>query len=405
MHQPDDGTAGTYAATDAVFTVGQVAVYLKEYLDANPLLGSLTVIGEVSNYRLPGSGHHYFTLRDADSALRCVMFRSGRGGEFLADGALVLAHGRVSLYPQRGDLQLYVDRVQPEGLGALQQAFEELKRKLAAEGLFDLARKRVCPEYPQRIAVITSPTGSVLQDILNVLRRRYPLAEVVVVPTPVQGDTAAPGIAGAFSAINEAADIDVAILARGGGSLEDLWPFNEEMVARAIFASKVPVISAVGHETDITIADLVADVRAPTPSAAAEIVAPDRLDLAQRVHGGVQDMEMALERMIRDARFGLEQAVDRLSSRAPETRAPRDRVEDMLARARLAAARLLESKSASVRTLEASLRALGPHQILDRGYAIVRKKDGPVLTSITDVTPGDMISVTLVDGSVDAETV
>lgn len=392
------------APGEAVFTVSQANAYLKEALDSDPVLASITISGEVSGYRRPASGHHYFALRDADATLRCVMFQPGRGGNFLVEGAQVLARGRVSLYPARGEVQLYAAAIRPAGLGALQQAFEELKRRLEAEGLFAQGRKRPLPEFPRRIAVITSPTGAALQDILNILGRRYPVAEVVVVPTPVQGGAAAAGIASAFAAVNAEDGLDVAILTRGGGSLEDLWPFNDEAVARAIFRCRIPVISAVGHETDFTIADFVADVRAPTPSAAAEIVAPDRVELARQVAADARALGAAVAGMVRDARSSLELAQDRLAGRLPDTQAPRARVEDLLRSALLAAERLVEAKASGLRTATTALNALGPGQILRRGYAIVRLKDGPVLTRAADARPGDTLSVTLSSGSIEAET-
>lgn len=251
------------SSRQTAYTVSAVAEYLKASLESDPRLADLMVVGEVSGYRNPSSGHHYFALRDEQSVLRCVMFRGGRGGQFLSDGSQVICHGRISIYTARGDLQYYVDQVEPDGVGALQKAFEEMRKRLESEGLFESGRKRQLPAMPARIAVITSPTGAVIQDILNVLTRRYPLAEVILIPTAVQGEKAAPEIVRAFQALNALDDIDVAIVARGGGSLEDLWSFNEETVARAIFASNVPVISAIGHETDTTIADLVADVCAP----------------------------------------------------------------------------------------------------------------------------------------------
>jgi len=392
-------------AASAVYSVGQLTTYLKETLDANPALSDIWVTGEVSNHRRAGSGHNYFSLRDSEGVVRCVMFRPGRGGEFLADGAQVLAHGRISFYTARGDLQFYVNLVKPEGLGALQQAFEELKRRLDSEGLFEPSRKRPLPAFPNRIAVVTSPDAAALQDILNVLGRRYPLAEVLVAPTQVQGDAAAPGIASALAAVGETPGIDVAIVTRGGGSLEDLWPFNEEMVARAIFSCPVPVISAVGHETDVTIADLVADVRAPTPSAAAEIVAPDRADLLARAAGHADVIAETVRRLLGERRVGLELAVDRLGERAPDTRAHRERIDGLLRTARLALGKVLETYRVRAGALEAELRALGPAQILGRGYAIVRKgPDGPVLASAAETTPGDLLDITLANGRVEAET-
>ncbi len=404
LPSPDGrGDFGT-APGEAVFTVSQANAYLKEALDSDPVLSDISVSGEISGYRRPGSGHHYFALRDASATLRCVMFHPGRGANYLDDGAQVLARGRISLYPARGEVQLYVQSVRPVGQGALQQAFEELKRRLDAEGLFDPARKRPLPQFPQRVAVITSPTGAVLQDILNVLRRRYPLVEVVLVPTVVQGETAAVGIASAFAAVNAEPGLDVAILARGGGSLEDLWPFNEEAVARAVFACRIPVISAIGHETDFTIADFVADVRAPTPSAAAEIVAPDRVDLARQVASDARSLGDGLEGLVRDARSSLELARDRLNSRLPDTETPRRRIEDLLRSAKVSAARVMDARRAALHTQMTALNALGPSQILERGYAIVRIKDGPVLRRAKDAQPGDTLNVMLAEGYVEAET-
>ena len=395
----------TLTASGAVYTVGQLTAYLKQMLEATPALSDIWVTGEVSNHRLAGSGHNYFSLRDAEGVVRCVMFRPGRGGEFLADGAQVLVHGRISFYTARGDLQFYANLVKPEGLGALQQAFEELKLRLEAEGLFEPGRKRPLPAFPRRIAIVTSPDAAALQDILNVLGRRYPLVEVLVAHTQVQGDAAAPGIVSALAAVARAPDIDVAIVTRGGGSLEDLWPFNEEMVARAIFACPVPVISAVGHETDFTIADLVADARAPTPSAAAEIVTPDRADLLWRTAAYAEAIAGTVRSLLGQRRLGVDMAVDRLGERAPDTRAHRERIDGLLRSAKLALSKVLETYRVRAGALEAELRALGPAQVLGRGYAIVRKgPDGPVLASAADTAPGDPLDITLADGRVEAET-
>ena len=313
--EESDQAAGS---SQTAYTVSAVAEYLKASLESDPRLADLMVVGEVSGYRNPSSGHHYFALRDEQSVLRCVMFRGGRGGQFLSDGSQVICHGRISIYTARGDLQYYVDQVEPDGVGALQKAFEEMRKRLESEGLFESGRKRQLPAMPARIAVITSPTGAVIQDILNVLTRRYPLAEVILIPTAVQGEKAAPEIVRAFQALNALDDIDVAIVARGGGSLEDLWSFNEETVARAIFASNVPVISAIGHETDTTIADLVADVCAPTPSAAAEIVAPATADLAGEVAGYAARIDEIVRRRVADSRSHFELAVDRMNLRVPD---------------------------------------------------------------------------------------
>ena len=383
------------------YTVSAVSDYLKASLESDPRLADLTVIGEVSGYRNPSSGHHYFALRDEQSVIRCVMFRSGRGGQFLADGIQVICHGRISIYTARGDLQYYVNSVEPDGVGALQQAYEKMRKRLEAEGLFELDRKRALPEFPSRIAVITSPTGAVIQDILNVLTRRYPLAEIILIPTSVQGDKAALEIVQAFEALNTMNDVDVAIVARGGGSLEDLWAFNEEIVARAMFASNVPVISAIGHETDTTIADFVADRRAPTPSAAAEIVAPDIRDLGGYVMGYAARIDKVIGRTVRDSRSQFEMGVDRMSLRVPDTTAPRQRIDELLKRVRLAGQHLVESSRQRLETVEASLNALGPAKILGRGYTITRLADGSAATSAGQFTIGDRLSVMFSDGTLE----
>ena len=398
---------GNYDSSDeqsgqkTAYTVSAVADYLKASLESDPRLADLTVVGEVSGYRNPSSGHHYFALRDEQSVIRCVMFRFGRGGQFLADGNQVICRGRISIYTARGDLQYYVDQVEPDGVGALQQAYEEMRKRLESEGLFKLDRKRTFPELPSRIAVITSPTGAVIQDIINVITRRYPLAEIILIPTSVQGDKAAPEIVQAFKALNAMDDIDVAIVARGGGSLEDLWAFNEEIVARAIFACNVPVISAIGHETDTTIADFVADRRAPTPSAAAEIVAPDVRDLGAYVSGFTSRIDEIISRNMRDSRTRFEMAIDRMNLRAPDTQFPRQRVDDLLARARLAGQHLVESSRQRLETVEASLNALGPAKILGRGYTITRIANGNAATSAKQFSAGDKLGVTFADGSVE----
>ena len=391
--------------THTSYTVSQVAAYLKGLLEADPSLSDLWVRGEVSNHVRAGSGHHYFTLRDAEGAMRCVQFRPARGAEFLQDGAEVLAHGRVSIYTVRGDLQFYVDMVKPEGVGALQQAFEALRRQLDSEGLFGVARKRELPPFPKRIGVVTSPTGAVIQDIKNVLQRRYPLAELVLAATAVQGDAAVPGIVEAIGALNVDPGIDVIIVARGGGSLEDLWAFNEEIVARAIFGSDIPIVSGVGHETDVTIADLVADVRAPTPSAAAEIVVPDRSELAATVAGFANRLSDRASRQTTDHRMRLEQALDRLAFLAPETQHARRRVDELLKSVGQALGQSLVIHRERLRSLELQLSALDPSAILSRGYAVVRGEDGSIVSSVTNLAQGDSFEIALTDGEVSAEAI
>ena len=281
-----------------IYSVSQLSSYTKQTLERDAVLQDLWVSGEVANLARPGSGHSYFSIRDGKATMRCVMFRNSRGMNYLDNGAAIILHGRVSIYEQRGDLQIIADIAQPEGVGELQLRLEQLKLQLEQQGLFDQSRKRTLPRFPTKIAVVTSPTGSVWHDIQNVVRRRYPLVELAIAPAPVQGEDAAPMLVDAIESAGDEPDVDVIIVARGGGSLEDLWAFNEEAVARAIFACPLPVVSAVGHETDYTIADMVADLRAPTPSAAAELVVPDRAELMAFAVAGAQSMDAAISRQL-----------------------------------------------------------------------------------------------------------
>ena len=388
-----------------IYSVGQVTRYLKESLEADPVLGDLWVRGEVSNLFNSAAGHYYFTLKDAAGQLKCVMFRPATGGENLSNGGAVITHGRVSLYEVRGDLQLYVDMVQPEGLGERHLELERLKARLEAEGLFHPSRKRPLPEFPRRIGVVTSPFGSVWHDIQNVIARRYPLAELALAPSPVQGEGAAAAIAEALETVDREEDVDVVIVARGGGSLEELWPFNEEVVARAIYASRAPVVSAVGHETDHTIADLVADARAPTPSAAAEMVAPDRDELRERVRTQVNALSMRLSNALDASVRDVEQSVWRLRRSAPDATTWRQRLDDLSTASSRSLRAYLEVRGVRVRGLESRLSSLSPANVLSRGYAMVRLQDtGETVMSVAQVTDGDDIEVRVGDGAFAART-
>ena len=379
----------------AVYSVSLITAYLRERLEYDPVLQDVWVSGEVANLRRSGTGHSYFTLRDDTGSLRCVLFLSYGGSERLASGAAVIAHGRISIYERSGDLQLIVDLVQPEGVGELQLRLEELKVKLEREGLFERSRKRPLPPFPRRVAVVTSPTGAVWQDIQNVVGRRYPLVELVMAPTPVQGEDAAPGIVEALRAVGEA-DVDVVIVARGGGSLEDLWPFNEESVARAVYSSRVPVVSAVGHETDVTIADLVADVRAPTPSAAAEMAVPDVVELARMVsamHGSVTG---AVASHLTSRAEAVRDIEDRLLSSAPDIDTLRRDVDELLDLAATHQTHYIEIRRERLGSLSGRLTALSPYAILRRGYAIVQRRgDGAVSGPPATFRVGDTLDVTL----------
>ena len=386
-----------------VYAVHEVASYLRELFDTDPHLRDVWISGEVSNVNRPASGHVYFSLKDARSQLRCVFFvRRGGPGTATADqiehGRAIVAHGNISLYEQRGDLQFYVDFVQPEGVGALQMEFERLKAKLDAEGLFDESRKRALPRFPRRIGVVTSPTGAVFQDICNVLGRRWPLAEVVLAPAPVQGPDAVPAIVGGIETLQRERDIDVIIAGRGGGSLEELRAFNDEHVARAIFASTVPVVSAVGHETDTTIADFVADRRAPTPSAAAEIVAPDRFDVAVRLAVAAGTMDSQVRHSLRAGHDGLRSCVQHMDRRAPDVRAERQRIDEAARRAESSVEQRHRQRVQEVGGCVWRLRALDPFATLERGYAVVQR-NGSVIARTADTRPGEALSVRVRDGA------
>ncbi|HXK33068.1 MAG TPA: exodeoxyribonuclease VII large subunit [Dehalococcoidia bacterium] len=389
-----------------VYSVREIATYLRELLESNTLLADIWIAGEASNVSRPSSGHTYFTLKDEHSALKAVFFASRytvrrNTAHLIEQGHAIVAHGRVSLYEARGDIQFYVDFVQPEGAGALQAEFERLKAQLAEEGLFDESRKRPLPRMPRTIGVVTSASGAVFQDICHVLERRWPLAEVVLAPTPVQGPDAVAGIVGALDMLNARGDIDVIIAGRGGGSIEELWPFNDEAVARAIFGSGVPVVSAVGHETDYTIADYVADVRAPTPSAAAEIVAPDRNDVMARLAVAAGTMDSVLRQRLADARTGVSGAVHRIERRAPDLNTRRQRIDDVVRRAAACVDLLQREGVQQVGSCVWRLKALDPYATLDRGYAIVERA-GKVVSEVGAVTTGDALSVRVKDGTFDA---
>ncbi len=387
----------------AVYTVSQVTEYLRDSLESDYFMGNLWVSGEVSNLSRSAAGHLYFTIKDSESQLRCVMFRPTREADRLRDGTSVMVHGRISIYPVRGELQMYVDLIQPAGTGELHLRLERLKAQLEEEGLFEPSRKRNLPPFPTKIGVVTSPSGAVLHDIATVVQRRYPLAELVVSPTSVQGEQAALDIADALSELNRLQEIDVIIVARGGGSLEELWAFNEEPVARAIYASRAPVVSAIGHETDVTIADLVADLRAPTPSAAAEMAAPDISSLLGQVKEWQSDIIAIARRLSFEKRRDVDALAQRLNSRRPEVEAKQQRLDELtqsLSRSLWVALSLSRER---FQGLEQQLRALDPNSVLERGYAIVQRSDqGALVKSVGQVEKDDELKVRVSDGSFNA---
>ena len=388
-----------------VYYVSQVTNYLREMLESDYFLNDVWVQGEVANIARPGSGNCYYTLRDARASIRCAMFAGkSSGAELLSDGAAVIAHGRIGVYEQRGDVQLIVDQVRPEGMGEQELKLAELKLRLEKEGLFDASRKRGVPQFPSRVAVVTSPSGSVWHDIRTVVERRYPLAELVLAPAAVQGPHAAATVRDAFSALDAGGDVDVVILARGGGSLEDLVPFNDEGVARAVFASRAPVISAVGHETDHTIVDLTADVRAPTPSAAAEMAVPDARELSAGIGSYRQRMGSRLSGRLDSARQHVSHLRSRCLRGSPDVDALRQRVDRLLGDAHVRLIREMGVRGERTAALQMRLRSLSPSDTLRRGYAIVRAPGtGEVLGDASTLAAADRVHVTLQKGSFDAE--
>jgi exodeoxyribonuclease VII large subunit len=358
-----------------VLDVAEMTAYIKDILDSDPILSSVWVRGEISNFVRSTAGHLYFTLKGDRSQVKCVLFRgNARWLTFIpGNGDAVLVHGNVSVYEANGQYQLYVDLIQPEGTGILQLQFEELRRRLESEGLFDPSRKRPLPAHPHFIGVVTSPAGAVWHDIQTVLRRRYPLCCLVLAPSTVQGQDAPEAIARAIDALHDDGRADVIVIARGGGSLEDLWCFNDERVARAVFASRIPVVSAIGHETDVTICDLVADVRAPTPSAAAEIIAPS----VQELRAGLVDLlsraEAAAVDVLRDRRSQIESGHTRLQRCAPGNNVRQERLR-IDARATIMHRHLLsriDGERTRIVDLGRQLGILHPIETMQRGYAMV----------------------------------
>ena len=385
-----------------VLCVGDVVAYLKALLDSDTVLGDLWVRGEVSNLSRSGAGHTYFTLKDEAGQLRCVMFRgSSLGAHDLQQGTRALVHGRVSLYEVQGGLQLYADFVQAEGVGSLHQRFEELKVRLAAEGLFDEERKRPLPPFPRRIGVVTSKQAAALQDVLRVLAARFPAVEVVLAPCLVQGEGAPAQIVAALSRLDGACGVDVILVVRGGGALEELWAFNDEDVARAIASCGTPVVTGVGHETDFTIADLVADVRMPTPSAAAAAVVPDWRECAADVEAVRLALRERVVDIISSARHGVADAERALALLSPKgrVRSNRQQVDDAISAIHAEMLHLLGLRRARVGASGEQLAVLNPHAILQRGYAIVTNLWGDVVRDAAQVTPGELLDVHVHSGA------
>ncbi len=387
----------------AIF-VTQLNQYIKELMNRDDILCDVLVKGELSNFKAHSSGHMYMSLKDEGGVLRAVMFRASAAKlKFKPqNGMKVIAHGRVAVYERDGQYQLYIDDMQQEGIGDLYVAFEELKNKLNQEGLFDPSHKQPLPRYPKRVGVITAPTGAAIRDIINVLTRRFSYSDVVLYPVLVQGENSAPSIVEAISYFNQTKAADVLIVGRGGGSIEDLWSFNEEIVARAIYHSEIPIISAVGHEIDFTISDFVADLRAPTPSAAAELVVPSQVELREKFNNVYNRLFSQANRIIERASLKLKQQAEHPLMRNPltkldEQRIYLDRLSQEFADGCL---RIFEENKKSLQISATKLEGLSPLGTLVRGFSVAKGETGKVVKSVREVKPGEQLEVTVFDGTI-----
>ena len=382
--------------------------YIKNFFENNRTLSSVTVRGEISNFTNHRSGHLYFSLKDRDGQIRAVMFRSrAQGLKFMPEsGMKVIIHGSVTVYPRDGSYQIYVSSMQPDGIGALYLAYEQMKARLAEEGLFDDIHKKPIPMYPRRIGVITSPTGAAVRDIINVTGRRYPMADIYLYPALVQGAGSEDSLVRALDYLDKSGLCDVIIIGRGGGSIEDLWSFNSEKLARRIFDAKTPIISAVGHETDFTICDFVSDMRAPTPSAAAEIAVPDRRELMMRVDQLDERLATALIRNVQRARERLNVLSDRASADSVRRilDGKRDEVNYLNEKSTLLIRSILQAKRDMLSSSAAKANALSPLSTLSRGYSVA-EKDNVVIKSVNEISKGDRLTLIMRDGTAVTEVV
>ncbi len=389
-----------------VISVGQINEYLRTVMDRDPNLASLAIRGEISNYKVYPSGHHYFTLKDETGALKCVMFRGSASGlKFRPDnGMKVVAMGRITVFPRDGAYQLYCSGLIPDGVGDLYVAFEQLKKKLQDKGLFDPVYKKPIPKYPQSICIVTSEAGAAIHDMLRILRKRYPLTRVRLLPVRVQGAEAPAEIASAIRYANYYKLGDLMIVGRGGGSIEDLWAFNDEQVAMAIFQSDIPVISAVGHEPDVTISDFVADLRAATPSNGAELAVPDQDALRQSLDSMLSSMQSVMLKRLSSSRQYLQMLSESNAMKGPEAAITirRNNLHHQLHRLISAQDRITAGKRNQFSACTAKLDALSPLKVLSRGYAITQKEDGTIIRSAADAQVGDHLIVTLADGCLQA---
>ena len=391
--------------TVSEFTVTELNSYIKNILESNRTLASVTVRGEISNFISHRSGHLYFSLKDEGAQLKCVMFRSSASRlRFMPeDGMKVIVHGSISAYVQGGSYQLYAGSIQPDGKGALYLAYEQLKERLSKEGLFDTATKRPLPKFPSKIGVITAPQGAAVRDIINVTGRRFPMADIYLYPALVQGESCAESLIRGVDFFDRSGLCDVVIIGRGGGSIEDLWGFNSEALARRIYSATVPIVSAVGHETDFTICDFVSDLRAPTPSAAAELVTPDIRELCMRIVSLEERSQTALRGRVSDASLRLAGLDFRriYSALGSALKDKSDSVRGLLDNAVRAMTDRLNGGRSVFTVLAEKANAFSPLSTLGRGYSVV-SREGRVLSSVSEITPGELINVKMSDGSLSA---
>lgn len=387
-------------------TVTQLNLYIKQVIARDDLLNNVLVKGEISNFKAHTSGHKYMSLKDESGVLRAVMFRSAAARlDFVPkNGMKVIARGRIGVYERDGQYQLYIEHLEQEGIGDLHAAFERLKQKLDAEGLFSSAHKKPLPKYPKRVGVVTAPTGAAIRDILNILSRRFSYTDVVLYPVLVQGENSSASIVEAIEYFNAVGGADVLIVGRGGGSIEDLWSFNEECVARAIYDSQIPIVSAVGHEIDFTISDFVADLRAPTPSAAAELVVPSQTELADKFGNVYRRLYVCASRILERKRMQVKYFADNAYLKNPMIKIDDDRMllDKVAHDFENAYSRVLDKKRQELAVLGTKLNALSPLNSLERGFSVTSGKDG-VIKSVDRVAVGDMIEVLIRDGRIDAE--
>lgn len=397
------------AAEKRILSVSQLNTYLKAAFDRDPFLASVNLRGEISNFTNHKSGHLYFTLKDETGLIKCVMFRSSACKLVFEpeNGMKVICHGRVSVFVRDGQYVYYVDKMEPDGIGALYLAYEQLKKKLEAEGLFDPARKKKLPKIPMRIGVITSPTGAAIRDILNILGRRFPFAEVMLYPAQVQGTPAVPELVQGVKTFNRLNNVNVIIIGRGGGSIEDLWAFNSEELARTVCASRIPVISAVGHETDFTICDFAADLRAPTPSAAAELAVPETAELKHKFDNIINRMGTLIDTDLSLKKQRVKALAERrvLNTPAYIVDDKRLEAENLSRRLEFALTDQLRRRQQCFGSLTAKLEALNPMSVISRGYSAVFDEKGTLVKSVEQIEIGDVISFRTTDGSVDGKVI